>query len=71
MGKRKDKQMQDRAATATDGASGPGRPWTAEEMRTAVPLPMPIVDDADTPAGKPHAGEGQTAAGGAPQAKPV
>jgi hypothetical protein len=43
-------------------APGSARPWTAEEMGAAKPLPLPTVDSTakDQAPGFPHAGRGET-----------
>jgi hypothetical protein len=48
----------------------PAHPWTADEMAAAKPIPLPTVEP--TPqvvgvAGVPHAGKGETKAGGRPE----
>ena len=62
-----------RGNQASPPQAAPGRPWTAEEMAEARPLPLP---DGSGPAaeerasGLPHVGEGQTAPAGRPDGQP-
>jgi len=51
------------------GSSKSARPWTAQEMGAAAPLPMPETDSATAKptSGVPHVGKGQTTPGGAPE----
>src|SRR5262249_61262611 len=54
-------------STSSAVSQGPARPWTAEEMRAAKPLPLPTVDPAAkarTPGA--HAGKGETKPAGRP-----
>ncbi len=53
---------------ASDENSEPPRPWTAEEMAAAKPLPLPEVGPASpaTGPGVPHVGRGETLPSGRP-----
>ena len=54
-------------------AASPGaaRPWTAEEMKSAKPYPLPTVEPAARAPtqGVPHVGKGQTEPAGLPEDK--
>ena len=65
----------ERGNESSPAQEGPARPWTAEEMADARPLPLPDgggvkPQGADPTSGVPHAGEGMTAPGGRPEGKP-
>jgi len=47
------------------------RPWTADEMKSAKPFPLPTVEPAARASthGVPHAGKGQTEPAGVPEEK--